>query len=159
MNMPVPMALDYLQRFFSAKYAEYFEDMRELRSDKGYGYYHRSDEVTQALRNIVHNISDTFGDMRIPEGFSSPKRFVDTLLWFENLLKDQNELFIDVFKNHQGSLQPPIPVIEISRINNEVLDAISHILCFEEIQPYLEETRIVNTDLDKAENPLLNIPM
>lgn|SRR3989338_7962963 len=136
MSEYLPKTTDYLTRFFSSKYEEYFEDMKELRPEKGYGYYYRSAEVTQSIRNIVHNISNTFDDMRIPEAFASPNILVITLINFKNLLERQNELFTDVFK-HYESIEPPTPVIEISKINNEVLSAVEHVLSLDEIKPYL----------------------
>jgi hypothetical protein len=92
--------------------------------------------VRQALCNIVLNIHDTFGDLRIPEGFSSPLRLVSTLENYQQLLKGHNDLLEDVFKHYQGEREPPYIALQISRINNEVLDAVSFALSFEEAKQY-----------------------
>lgn len=140
----LPETTDYLIRFFSSKYDQYFENMKELRPEKGYGFYYRSPEVTQSIRNIVHNISGTFVDMRIPESFPSPKNLIETLINFKKMLERQNDIYADVFKHYEGKHEPPIPVYEIHRINNEVLEAISHVLAFGEVQQYL----LPNQDVD-----------
>jgi REase_DpnII-MboI len=128
--------INHLRAFFSAKYQEYLEDMKELRPQNGYGDFNQCNEVRQALCNIVLNIHDTFGDLRIPEGFSSPLRLVSTLENYQQLLKGHNDLLEDVFKHYQGEREPPYIALQISRINNEVLDAVSFALSFEEAKQY-----------------------
>lgn len=126
----------YLKSFFDAKIREYHEASTELRPEKGYGFYYRNADVTQALRNIVGNISEHFDDLRIPERFSSPQRLLDTLVGFQQLLLKQNNLLMDIIKYFQGTREPPYPVYECYRINNEVLDAISFALSLDEARDY-----------------------
>lgn len=132
----------YLKRFFEAKYPEYFEDMKELRPSKGYGHYYRHEDVTQFIRNIVHNITDQFDDLRIPEGYSSPEHLIQTLLDFKQMLESQNVVFADVFAHYHDTSLKPIPVVEIYKANNEVLSAIKHVLTFEENKKYLEQESV-----------------
>ena len=136
MQKYLPETKEYLDCFFGEKYQEYFEDMKELQPHKGYGHYYRHDEVTQFVRNIVHNISDQFTDLRIPESFSSPEHLVHTLVWFKEMLEEQNNIFADVFEHYNDATFLPIPVTEIYKINNEVLSAVKHVLSFPENKPY-----------------------
>ena len=160
MNTYLPHTIDYLQRFFSSKYEGYFEDMCELRPQRGYGHYYRDSEVTQAIRNIVHNISETFSDMRIPEGFSSPAQLVHTLVEFKAMLEKQNQLLEDVISHYKDNNNPPMPAMEIYKINNEVLDAVKHVLSTDEAIQFLtinNRPNITNTalapDLPKEQGP------
>jgi hypothetical protein len=139
----LPETTDYLTRFFAAKYPEYFEGMKELRPSKGYGYYYRHEDVTQFIRNIVHNISEQFNDLRIPECYPSPEHLVQTLLKFKEMLENQNIIFDDVFKHYQNTTMIPIPVTVIHNVNNEVLSAIKHVLTFDENKKYLDKESIV----------------
>ena len=119
--------------------------MKELRPDKGYGYYYKHEEVTQFIRNIVHNITDQFSDLRIPESYSSPHHLLQTLVWFKEMLERQNDVFADVFEHYNDTQFPPIPVVDIYKANNEVLSAVKHVLTFDENKEYLE---IENISID-----------
>ena len=57
-----------------AHYEDYFDDMREARvgPGSGYGYFYKDSEVIQHIRDVVHNLSDTFGNVTIPGQFASP---------------------------------------------------------------------------------------
>lgn len=48
-------------------------------------------EITQGIRNIVHNISDNFLDLSIPKSFASPSLLIDALHGFRNLAERQLE--------------------------------------------------------------------
>lgn len=140
----------YLNAFFIAKYQEYTQTMNEYRPERGYGYYYKCNEVTQAIRNIVHNITDTFGEMRIPEKFSSPQHLLVTLSNFQRMLQNQNDLLLDVFKYYQGDNIIPTPALEISRVNNEVLDAVTFALSFDEAKQYLSASNAHSIDEQEA---------
>jgi len=142
----LPETTEYLTRFFSSKYKEYFEDMKELRPDHGYGFYYRHEEVTQFIRNIVHNIGEQFSDLRIPEAFSSPEHLIHALLNFKEMLENQNVVFADIFEYYSDTSFPPIPVVEIHKVNNEVLSAINHVLDFDENKQYLKKEDV---EIDK----------
>lgn len=119
----------YLSRFIDSNIDDYFEMMKELRPDRGYGYYYRSDEVTQTFRDIVHNLREEFGDLRIPERFASPQQFLDTLTNFQQMLIRKEKLLSEIYEEINEQKAPiPIPLREAYKMNNSVLCAVDFVL-------------------------------
>ncbi|MBD2345602.1 hypothetical protein H6G18_15795 [Anabaena subtropica FACHB-260] len=110
------------------------------------------------MSNTFFSISETFCDLRIPEGFSSPEQLVTALIRFQNLLLSQNTIFADVFEHYQvENKEPPFPVFEIHRINNEVLSAVNYALSLDEVYPYLYKKDAQETLSEQAVNRLVVI--
>ena len=70
-----PKAVPFFRDFVNANLQDFHEHMLEYRTypNGGYGSFYRDNEVMQVLINIYHNIDETFGDLKIPETFPSPK--------------------------------------------------------------------------------------
>lgn len=158
MQIYLPEVQDYLSRFFKAKIQEYREDLKNLKPHQGYGFYYKHDEVGQALFNIVSNIEETFWDLRIPESFSSPEQLINTLIRFRDILSRQDIICADVFDHYEiENKEPPIPVLEIRRINHEVLSAVNHALSLNEVEIYLSTKTYQETVIQKAIDRLIVI--
>jgi hypothetical protein len=167
MQIYLPEVQDYLSRFFKAKIQEYREDLKNLKPHQGYGFYYKHDEVGQALFNIVSNIEETFWDLRIPESFSSPEQLINTLIRFRDILSRQDIILADVFDHYEiqnkelpitvFNIHIPIPVLEIRRINHEVLSAVNYALSLNEVETYLSTKTYQETVIQKAIGRLIVI--
>ncbi|WP_016951700.1 hypothetical protein [Anabaena sp. PCC 7108] len=158
MQIYLPEVQDYLSSFFKAKIQEYREDLKNLKPHQGYGFYYKHDEVGQALFNIVSNIEETFWDLRIPESFSSPEQLINTLIRFRDILSRQDIICADVFDHYEiENKEPPIPVLEIRRINHEVLSAVNHALSLNEVEIYLSTKNYQEKSIEKSIDRLILI--
>jgi hypothetical protein len=126
MNL-LPKTRDYLQRFIRAKAAEYSEIYYEYRPGKGYGQFHRSDEVYQTMHDIYANLTEDFKDLSIPEVFSSPNALLAKMNWFVEILKQRSKLFDDVAVYCEVKGIPlSDAVLTIDNVRHEVIDAFEH---------------------------------
>ncbi|QSJ17720.1 hypothetical protein JYQ62_02240 [Nostoc sp. UHCC 0702] len=67
-------------------------------------------------------------------------------------------IFADIFYHYEvEGKDPPDPVFEIGRINNEVLNAVNHALSLKEVEIYLSEKIYEKTTIDKAIDRLIII--
>src|SRR5690242_18141955 len=98
--------LEYLMRFFAARYDDYFAEMTE--SARGYQPFYRDTDVIQGLRDIVHNIADGFLDLRSPEKYPSPRAAIRYVGVFKAFLKRQR-VMIRKASNHYIERGEPVP--------------------------------------------------
>jgi len=84
-------AIDYLQKFFDGHHQDHQLMMRDAGGAK-YGVgasgeqYEGHNESINYLRDAVLLAEESFADMRIPEGFPTPKAFLSTVTNYRNML-------------------------------------------------------------------------
>jgi len=132
-------------------FAVLFETMREARVGPGTGYpsFYRDSEVIQHLRDVVHNLNETFGDVSIPGVFASPHQLVDTWVWFHAFLKDRDGgLFDDVFKhlNLSEDEQRPYWLTRIHHVHKDVEALLEEIRSMPEVKGYISEHEVADEE-------------
>lgn len=135
----LPKSRNIFRKFKKAHFDDYFEYMRQSRVGPGSGYWHfyRDGEVIQHIRDIVHNLDETFGNVTIPQDFTSPKRLVETWQWFREFLISRNQLFTDVL----GTVEkPPDPFWWVRTIHTDTLALLEEILSMPEVKQYTSST-------------------
>jgi hypothetical protein len=86
-------AIDYLQKFFDGHHREHRLMMRDAGGAK-YGVgasgqpYEGHNESIDYLRDAVLFAEESFADMRIPEGYPTPKAFLSTVTHYRNMLDE-----------------------------------------------------------------------
>jgi nucleoside phosphorylase len=138
----LPKSRLLFRKFLKTHLSDYYADMREARvgPGTGYWYFYRSGEVIQHLRDIVHNLGDTFGNVEIPGVFSSPKRLVDTWNQYYELLKSREELLTDVISSiEKGNKNYPEPFNWTYRIHKDVTALLEEILNMSEVKEFIEQ--------------------
>ena len=141
-----PKAVPYFRKFVAAHLIEFHSHMLEYRTypQGGYGSFYRDNEIIQVLINIYHNIDESFGDLRIPETFASPKALARGWKTFYDFLKNDDKLFDDVYKKLKSIKEDeedfpyPIILIAIDEDRKKVIDALEHILSLSEVIKYLK---------------------
>jgi hypothetical protein len=143
--------IDYLSEFFSSRYPDYFEMMKDAGSAHYPPAFKQESEIIQGIRNVVHNISDNYHDLTIPKGFASPSMLNDALVGFRNMAEKQLNEAIAV---NQSLGEPWYDVISQSvKINGEVKEAIDYALTL------VDENRpIKSTSLERLIHLLNAIP-
>lgn len=131
----LPKSRAFFRKFKQSHFNDYFECMRESRVGPGSGYSHfyRANEVIQHIRDIVHNLDETFGDVKIPEDFTSPKRLVETWQWFREFLLSRNLLFDNVLATVENL---PEPFYWIRKVHIDTLGLLEEILSMNEVKEY-----------------------
>ena len=112
----IPKSKDYLERFVNSHYRLFHEDMREYRSNMGYGDYPYSTEIIQCMREITHTIREVFGDLSIPEKFISPEDLINKSKWFIDHLESFDSYFLNAveqIRKVDKNAPIPIPIYEI----------------------------------------------
>lgn len=147
-------ARDYFNNFMDANFSDYFETMRKSRVGRrtGYSNFHRDSEVIQHIRDIVHNLEETFGNVEIPQKFTSPNSLIETWNRFYNFLLIKNELFNDIKKVSGINRQPlPEPFYWIYKIHNDVIGLLEKILSMDEVKKEGKplENLSIQSDSDK----------
>ena len=99
-NDYLPKSREYFRKFLAEKKADIFDIMREYNvgPGTGYDYFYRSDELVQCIRNIYHNLEETFGNLSIPGKFTSPKHLLKTWGWFYDYLIKEDNLIEEISK-------------------------------------------------------------
>jgi len=149
-----PIAVPYFKAFVSANFIDFYQHMLEYRTypKGGYASFYRDNEVMQVLVNIYHNIDETFGDLKIPETFPSPKALARAWNSFLFFLRNDDKLFEDVYKrlgNKEDDFPYPIILTVIDADRRKVIDLLEHILSLPEVSVYLEENQIIEVQTDK----------
>lgn len=154
MGMYLEKTTEYLYKFIEANCDDYFESMKEFRPDRGYGYYHRSAEVTQTFRDIVHNLREEFSDLRIPEAYASPQLLIKTLTNFQQMLVRNEKLLTEIYEEINAEGTPiPIPLSEAYKMNSSVLHAVDFALTLKDT-PEQSPTTNKSDALEKVFNIL-----
>jgi|GEM_PF-2533788 len=144
----LPKSRTIFRKFVKSHYVKYIEDMKMARvgPGSGYWYFYRDNEVIQHMRDIFHNIEETFGNVTIPEQFSTPKLLVESWKWFHDFLQlRESELFDDVFKVlNEKKESIPEPLRWIYKDHTDLLALLNEILSMDEVKEYLEQVGIQN---------------
>jgi nucleoside phosphorylase len=130
------------RKFISDHLEDYFEDMREARFGGGSGYpnFYRDTEISQHIRDIVHNLEDTFGNVTIPGQFTSPGRLVKTWINFLNWLNSKTEMFEDIVKYSQRKkIELPEPFHYIYKIHFDTIAILELVLSTDDVKKYVAE--------------------
>jgi len=148
----LPKSREYFKKFLQENKQDYFDAMREYKvgPGTGYGYFYKSSEVVQLMRDMYHNLDETFGNLTIPGEFPSPKRLAQTWKWFHEYLKGTDELFKEIeeyiIKNYQvpkgetiehlikvGFVFPD-PFVAINRYRVKLIEVLEYILSLDEVE-------------------------
>jgi hypothetical protein len=153
----LPKSREYFRKFLLTHKQDIFESMREYKvgPGTGYSYFYRSDELIQCLRNIYHNLDETFGNLTIPGEFTSPNHLVNTWIWFydylceeeqlikeihEKITKDAKEKYGNRFEEYRKSgMIFPLPFNGIVKIHGEVKDCLGFIIKMDEVLEFLNK--------------------
>lgn len=151
-----PDAVPYFRDFVKANLNDFYQHMLEYRTypNGGYASFYRDNEVMQVLINIYHNIDETFGDLKIPETFPSPKALARAWKSFLVFLRNDDKLFDDIYKKlgnkEEEDFPYPIILTVIDSDRRKVIDLLEHILSLPEVIIYLEENQIIEVQTDKV---------
>lgn len=158
----LPKSREYFRKFLQENKQDYFDAMREYRvgPGSGYGYFYKSSEVVQLMRDMYHNLDETFGNLTIPGEFPSPKRLAQTWKWFHEYLKGTDELFKEIKEyiiNHyevpkgetienmiRVGFVFPDPLVAIDRYRVRLIEVLEYILALEEVQIELTHSKKTN---------------
>lgn len=154
----LPKSREYFRKFIAENKEDFYNIMLECRvgHGTGYSYFYRSDDVIQCVRDIYHNIDETFGNLTIPEEFPSPKRLVKTWKWFYDYLVEKNvvfkeieKYFIDKAESEQGvdikeiiesgAFIYPLPFTYAASMLGKTKDLLEYILEMDEVEIYLNQ--------------------
>lgn len=150
-----PIAVPYFKDFVKANLIDFYQHMQEYRTypSGGYASFYRDNEVMQVLINIYHNIDETFGDLKIPETFPSPKALARAWKSFLVFLRNDDRLFDDIYKKlgnkEEEDFPYPIILTVIDSDRRKVIDLLEHILSLPEVKAYLEENQTIEVQTDK----------
>jgi nucleoside phosphorylase len=162
----LPKSREYFRKFLLTHKEEIRDGVREYRvgPGTGYSYFYRSDELIQCLRNIFHNLDETFGNLTIPGEFTSPKHLVTTWQWFYKYLIEEEDLIKEIYEKlttdakekygedfehlRKSGMIYPLPFNGIVQIHGEVKDCLNYILNLDEVLHYIEP----NKNVPKKEN-------
>lgn len=145
-------ATTYFGSFRDSRLEEYQGAMGEYRVGKntGYGPFPGSSEVVQTLRDIFHNLEETFDDLRVPERFVTQAALLQAWRNFRDYLETKGERFRElrpeIIADAQRSVigDPahfsdedflPEPYLYIDRVRQDVLDAVNETLALAEPPP------------------------
>jgi nucleoside phosphorylase len=150
-----PEAVPFFRNFVNANLQDFHKHMLEYRTypNGGYGSFYRDNEVMQVLDNICYNIDETFGDLKIPETFPSPKALARAWNSFLVFLKNDDKLFNDVYKKYgdKGEDFPyPIILTAIDADRRKVIDLLEHIISLDEVKIYLNANQKIEVQSDKV---------
>ncbi|MBD1208521.1 MAG: hypothetical protein H9535_08830 [Ignavibacteria bacterium] len=150
-----PKAIPYFRKFVDENLTVFQEDMREFRTypEGNYASFYRDNEVMQVLINIYYNINETFGDLKIPETFASPKALARTWNSFHIFLKNDDKLFNDVYAklgNKDEDFPFPSVLTTIDTDRRKVIDLLEYILSLDEVKKHLEENVTNAPQADKV---------
>lgn len=136
----LPESRELFRKFMKSRFKDYFEDMQNARvgPGTGYWYYYRDSEVIQHIRDITHNLEETFGYVSIPEEFASPKLLVEGWQWFYNFLKSKEELFGDIIKSSEERKDElPDPFWWVHKDHIDMLALMEEIMGMGEVKKYI----------------------
>lgn len=165
----LPKSRAYFRKFLVTHRQQISDAVREFRvgAGTGYSYFYRSDQLIQCLRNIHHNLDETFGNLTIPEEFTSPNQLVKTWKWFydylikeEDLIKEIREKIIHDAKEEYGArfdeymkagMIFPLPFSGIAQIHSEVKDVLNYILNMHELKEFIDKEKNTQDTEKKVE--------
>lgn len=122
----------YLNQFLQNKINDYYQNMMELRPQKGYGYFVNHTEIVQFYRDVYHNIEENLYPISIPEKFPSPNALNNWLCNFLAML-EKYTVIIDDSINHyiEKNEMVPLPISHAQKVNDELREAIEYSLSFQ----------------------------
>lgn len=143
----LPLAVDYFSQFRDARIDQYTDVMREYRPTRnqssGYGWFEGADKINNIMRNIHGNLGEYFADLRIPAGFVTADKLIQSWRVFKTQLegwlaeidtisakviaeeRSKAILISGEFDDHEFI---PQPIIQVRAVNIEVLSAVDHTL-------------------------------
>ena len=150
----LPESRALFRKFMKARFKDFWEITKNARVGPGSGYwfFYRDNEVIQHIRDITHNLEETFGDVSIPEEFSSPRQLVKSWNWFHTFLKSRESLFEDVIKTTESTQKVlPEPFWWIRQKHIDILELMDEIMNMEEVKKYLDEQADTDKNLPNNE--------
>lgn len=120
-------ALGYLQRFLDSRVSSWHDAIREAgparygrESDSG------DNEAISILRDVVFGLTHEFEDLRVPEGFPSPERFVGAVKRYGDFIATKLPRLEEINASHGERWHGPVH--QAYRVCEELREAMNHIL-------------------------------
>lgn len=156
----IPKSRDYLQKFVLANYNDFHSDMNGYRPSQGYGEFPNSTYIVQCMREITHIVEEVFGDLSIPEKFSTSENLIFQAKNFITHLKSFESYFTEAIEELETKSKPiPTPITAIDENRRRTIDVFEKFVQLAETESDEREgilTKIHNpVDTEKIEN-LLN---
>ena len=130
-------AIDYLQKLFDGHHRNHQMMMRDAGGAK-YGagasgeQYEGHNESINYLRDAVLLAEESFADMRIPEGFPTPKSFLSTVTSYRNMLEGHVKRIGELRASNNGTWYSQLSYAQT--ICASTRDAINHALELVDVQ-------------------------
>lgn len=126
--------LIYLEKYFAAHHREHRMMMRDAGGalyGPGREPYEGHNEIIDCIRDAVLLAEDSFSDLRIPEGFPSPKAFLDQAKAYREMLDKHAKRAEELNKSHGENWHTEISYAY--KICSEIRDAVDHAITLAEI--------------------------
>jgi hypothetical protein len=137
MDTGIEKTAEYLMTFFSSKYELYHEMMRDAGSSHYPEAFNGESDVIQAIRDMVHNISDNYSDLSVPTGFPSPVALLGSLEGFGDMANRHYEMVEQIRIKNGGHYFSPIDhALDICR---EIKQAIDYALTLSDYKNKVQE--------------------
>lgn len=155
----IPESREYLKKFVLSNYKDFHLDMNEYRPIKGYGEFPNSSHIVQCMREITHIIGEVFGDLSIPEKFSTSEDLISQAKNFIDHLKSFESYFTEAVEELTSKSRPiPVPIPTIDGNRKRTIEVFEKFVKLAETESNQREgilTKIYSpTDIEKIENVL-----
>ncbi|MEH6309070.1 hypothetical protein RYH73_25690 [Olivibacter sp. CPCC 100613] len=134
----LPQSRDYFRKFKSSHMEEYKHIEKEFGSPSrsGYSRYKYDLQVAEYLISIINNLDETFGNVSIPEDFSSPEALITSWQDMYNYMLGKEELLNKTFAVLLEAKEQSEPFGIINDVHKEVSGCLKHILNMPEVKNY-----------------------
>ena len=136
-NNLLPNVRNYLNDYLKANWSKIQEASYNLRPNRGYPEFHRSEELYQFIFDISSNMREKMNVLDIPEGFPSPKALLHFIRSFKQFIETKKDLLEDIISKYDNK-DLPFPVIIVEEISNELIDVFNYVLELKESKEILE---------------------
>jgi hypothetical protein len=122
----IPKSREYLLGFVKEKLGDYYEIMREYHPRNGYGPLKHGDKFVTYIRDMVHGLEESFGELSIPGAYQSPDDLIKFAEDWVEFIGQRSHLFElhkadrGEFSNWNGVVQKTFEIKEqITRALNQ----------------------------------------
>lgn len=148
----LPQSRDYFRKFKSSHMEEYKYMEKELGnpSRSGYPRYKHDLRVAEYLISVINNLDETFGDVSIPEDFSSPEALITKWEEMYNYMLTKEELLNKTKAALIKAKERSESFGMINDVHKEVSGCLKHILNMPEVKDYSQQalgaTNVINSE-------------
>lgn len=133
----LPKSRSFFRQFLAAHFKDIFDTMRNSRvgANTGYQRYYRDGEVTDHMRSIALNLRDRFGNVTIPEEFTSGKQLIIAWNNYYEYLKKSDIMMEEVRDKYKDDPeQLPFPFWDVYETHKQILDLMEEIINMDEVK-------------------------